>query len=241
MDVSRTGTIWKDSPRHRAQLIRRVCETIEYEYGRSRLCNPKSPTDDLVYIVLSNKTTPKTAKETFRRLKRRFPDWCVMIDARLSEVRRILKPAGLSDVKSRQLRGALRRIRRDFGRCSLTRLKQLSADEAQEYLTSLQGVSEKVAKCVMMYTLNFDVLPVDSHMHRVATRLGWTTRKRADQCHTELEALVKPHYRFAFHVGCIAHGRSVCRPSQPDCESCVIQQYCAYYKDRGNGKSYATD
>ena len=241
MDVSRTGSIWNESARHRAQLIRRVCETIECQYGRPRYGNPKSPIDDLVYIVLSNKTGPEIAKETYQNLKHRFPDWDAMIDARLAEVRRILKPAGLSDVKSRQLRGALRRIRRDFGRCSLHRLKKLSADEAQEYLTSLQGVSEKVAKCVMMYTLNFHVLPVDAHVHRVVTRLGWTARKRADQCHAELEALVKPRYRFAFHVGCIAHGRSICRPAQPECESCVIQQYCMYYKDRSDGQSDTTD
>ena len=241
MDVSKTGRIWNDSPRYRAQSIRRVCEIIEGEYGRPRFGNPNSPIDDLVYIVLSNRTGPDTARETFRNLKRRFPDWGAMLDARLSEVRRILKPAGLSIVKSSQLRGALRRIRRDFDKCSLNKLKRLSAEEAQEYLTSLQGVSKKVAKCVMLYTLNFDVLPVDAHVHRVATRLGWTARKRADQCHAELEALVKPSYRFAFHVGCIAHGRSICRPTQPKCESCVIQQYCMYYKDRSDGQSDTTD
>ena len=90
----------------------------------------------------------------------------------------------------------------------------------------LDGVSEKVAKCVMMYTLGFDVLPVDVHVHRVATRLEWTNRKRADQCHEELEALVKPRYRFAFHVDCICHGRAVCRPKNPRCNDCVIRRYC---------------
>ena len=235
MDVIRSGSIWNELPTRRAQVVRRVCETVEREYGRPRFANPKLPIDDLIYIVLSNKTTPNTARETFRKLKRRFSTWDAMVDGPLAEVRRILKPAGLSDVKSRQLRGALRCIRRDFGKCSLNRLKQRSADEAQQYLTSLPGVSDKVAKCVMMYTMNFDVLPVDAHVHRVATRLGWTARKRADQCHAELEALVKPRYRFAFHVGCIAHGRSTCRPVQPKCESCVIQQYCMYYKDRIDG------
>lgn len=232
--------IWNVSPRHRAQSIRRVCEAIELEYGRPRFSNPESPIDDLVYIVLSNKTAPETTKKTFRKLKLRFPEWDEMIDARLSQVRRLLKPAGLADVKSRQLRSALRKIRQDFGRCSLQRLKRFSEAEAQEYLTSLAGVSEKVAKCVMLYTLNFDVLPVDAHVHRVASRLGWTARKRADQCHVELESLVKPRYRFAFHVGCIAHGRSICRPIQPNCERCVIQQYCNYHNER-NGQSDTTD
>ena len=232
MELRRTGSIWNQSAKRRSQTVRRVCDAIETEYSRPRFGNPKNPIDDLVFIVISNKTGPAMAKRTFRNLKRRFASWEELVNARLSEIRRLLKPAGLSDVKSRQLRAALGKICRDFGTCSLQRLKRLSAEEAEAYLTSLEGVSEKVAKCVMIYALNFDVLPVDAHVHRVATRLGWTSRKRADQCHQELEALVEPQYRIGFHVGCIAHGRSICRPTEPRCDCCVIQRYCMYFRRR---------
>lgn len=232
MEFRRTGKIWDQSARRRSHATRSVCEALQREYGRPRFGNPRNPADDLVYIVLSNKTGPEIAARTFRSLKRRFASWDELVAARAPELRRLLRPAGLSAVKSRQLRGALGKMREDFGECSLRQLRRLSAEEAEAYLTSLQGISNKVAKCVMLYTLGFEVLPVDAHVHRIAVRLGWTARKRADQCHEELESLVDPQFRFGFHVGCIAHGRAVCRPTNPRCNSCVVREYCNYFKDR---------
>lgn len=230
MATRRTGCIWNYSARSRSGIARRVCETLAGAYGRPRFGNPTNPLDDLVYVVLSNKTGPDVSKRTFRNLKWRYATWEELLTARAAETRRLLKPAGLSAVKSRQIRSALRKIRRDFGRCSLSRLRRLSAEEAEAYLTSLDGVSLKVAKCVMMYALGFEVLPVDAHVHRIAVRLGWTARKRADQCHEELESVIAPQYRFGFHVACIAHGRAVCRPAKPLCDCCVIRTYCEYFK-----------
>jgi endonuclease III len=232
MEFRRTGKIWDQSARRRSRVTRSVWEALKREYGRPRFGNPRNPVDDLVYIVLSNKTGPEIAAQTFRSLKHRFASWEELMAAPAAELRRLLRPAGLSAVKSRQLRGALGKMRKDFGGCSLRQLRRLSAEEAEAYLTSLQGISNKVAKCVMMYTLGFDVLPVDAHVHRIAVRLGWTARKRADQCHEELESLIDPPYRFGFHVGCIAHGRAVCRPTNPRCNSCVLRDYCDYFKDR---------
>lgn len=228
-----SGTIWREPPRRRGQAVRRVCEWLLATYGLPRLGNPKRPLDDLIYIILSNKTSPATAKRAFIAMKRRFTPWDAMLRARASTVRSLLKPAGLSEVKSSQLRRALRKIARDFGRCSLNRLAKWPADDAQEYLTSLPGVSEKVAKCVMIYTLGAQVLPVDAHVHRVAGRLGWTARKRADQCHAELEALVPSARRHGFHVGCVLHGREVCRPTNPQCRCCCICRYCRYNQNHG--------
>jgi endonuclease-3 len=210
--------------------VRRVCEALEHSYGSPRLGNPRDPLDDLVYVILSNKTSAATAKNVFRQVKTRFPDWGDVLGTRIRALRSILKPAGLSAVKSRQIYRALRKISEDFGSCSLRALRKAQRKDVQDYLTSLPGVSEKVAKCIMIYTLGFEVLPVDVHVHRICTRLGWTVRKRADQCHEELEALVPSGRRFIFHVGCVAHGRTVCRPANPKCQSCVLSRYCDYYK-----------
>lgn len=225
-----SGSIWRKPPRVRAQTVRRVCESLESTYGLPRLGNPRNPIDDIIYIVLSNKTAPTTAVRTYRRLKSRFPRWENLLRARPSTLRSLLKPAGLSGVKSQQIRDALKKIRSDFARLSLARVRGWPDAEAQRYLTSLPGVSEKVAKCVMLYTLGGHVLPVDAHVHRIATRLGWTARKRADQCHAELELLVPPRRRHAFHVDCVVHGRSVCRPISPLCGECCIRRHCEYYR-----------
>lgn len=207
-----------------------MCEVLERTYGRPRLDNPEAPVDDLIFIILSNKTSPEVAQRTFAQLKQRFAEWDGVIVAPMSVLYKLLRPAGLATVKSRQIRAALRRLKADFGSCDLSALRDMSEAEAQEYLLALPGISEKVAKCVMMYTLGFDVLPVDSHVHRITRRLGWTNRKRADQCHEELESLVSPKRRYAFHVDCVVHGRTICRPTEPSCSKCLIKRYCAYFK-----------
>lgn len=227
-DFKKTGAIWLRRSDLRRRTVKRVCATLQHLYGEPRLGNPTDPVDDLVFITVSNKTAPATASSVFEALRRRFRRWDELTAARLRDVHRIMLPAGLATVKTRHLRAALRQIQRDFGSCDLSTLRGMPAAEVETYLTTLQGVSKKVAKCVMMYTLGLGVLPVDVHVHRVASRLGWTARKRADQSHEELEALVAASLRYAFHVGAIQHGRQVCRPL-PECQICAISKDCDYY------------
>jgi len=103
----------------------------------------------------------------------------------------------------------------------------LTAEEAEAYLTSLPGVGIKTAKCVLMYSLGREVLPVDTHVLRVATRLDLvnpdTTRSQA---HRLLEAEIPPKDRYAFHVNALAHGRAVCKAREPDCPSCPLKAEC---------------
>lgn len=209
--------IWKATFRKSIQTIRR--------FNLYHIIQSHSP-----QIILSNRTLPKISQSVFKERKIAFPKWEDAIRARPAKMRRIIQRAGLSMIKTNQVRSALRKIRSDFGECSLDSLKYLSCAEAEDYLISLPGVSEKVAKCVLMYTMNCRVLPVDVHVYRISHRLGWTVRKRADQCHEELESLVRPEWRFAFHVDCIAHGRSCCKSQFPTCDRCCINKYCEYYR-----------
>ncbi len=228
MTSSRKPAILRNSPRSRSQIVRRICEKLTLTYGHPQLGNPRNPLDDLIFIILSNRTSPATALATYKKLKRVFKTWGEINDAPYTRLKRILKPAGLAGTKTKQVRNLLKKIKTDFGSCSLRKIKYLSEEDVESYLVSLPGVSLKVAKCVMMYTMGFQVLPVDVHVHRITTRLGWTCRKRADQCHEELERLVPSHRRFGFHVGSILHGRKICRSSKPLCRKCIIQSYCEY-------------
>jgi len=230
-DFKKTGIIWQESKISRKERVLEVCDALEQGYGRPRLGNPTDPLDDLVYIIISNRTSPTVASRTYHALKDTYADWEHVLLNGNSGLSSILKPSGLSVVKSRQIFSALKKIKSDFGKCSLASLHGEPKEVALEYLVSLPGASDKVAKCVMLYTLGADVLPVDAHVHRIARRLGWTSRKRADQSHEELEALVPPRYRYALHVGCVLHGRKVCRPKNPRCGSCCIKDRCHYYQE----------
>ncbi len=230
-----TGREQRDGrfPRPRSpnpRIVRQVWETLEAIYGRPRFGNPQDPLDDLVYIILSNKTSPEMAVANYERVKQHFPTWDDLLASESEVLRRLIKPGGLSTIKSNQIRAALSGIAADFRSCTLNQLRGRSVEENEKYLVSLPGVSKKVAKCILMYTMEAEVLPVDAHVHRITRRLGWVTKNRADQCHDELETLVPPSRRYAFHVGCIAHGRLVCRPKKPSCDQCCINQYCEYFR-----------
>ena len=130
----------------------RVCELLEAAYGLPRFGNPADPLDDLVYIILSNKASPAIARSLFDRVKQRFSTWDEVLESPDS-LPQLIQPGGLAVKKSAQIVAALGKIRSDFGACNLDRLKGRQEPEAETYLVSLSGVSQKVAKCVMMYTL----------------------------------------------------------------------------------------
>lgn len=199
--------------------------------------NPQDPLDDLVYVLLSNKTPPKRARTVYERLRDEFPDWSKVVEADLSRVVSLLKPAGFAVKRAGQIRASLQKVENDFGARSLDALNEFSREEAHDYLTSLPGVSDKVAKCVMMYTLDFDVLPVDVHVHRVARRLGWSTVDRPEQDKGRLEHVLPPKRRFSFHVGCVSHGRALCRATRPDCPPCPLKKHCEYFRLTSSSKT----
>jgi len=78
---------------------------------------------------------------------------------------------------------------------------------------------------------------VDTHVHRVAIRLGWLPAKTAaDRAHRLLGPMVPADIRYDLHVAMIAHGRTVCRAQRPRCGACVLNDLCAYgTAERGAG------
>lgn len=228
MPTKLTGSIWNKQSGRRNAIINIVCKRLKRSYGKPRLGNPKDPIDDLVYIIISNKTTPKLAQKVYLDLKRKYGNWKLASKATVRDLYNIIKPSGLGKIRSRQLKRIFTQIACDRHLRGLHELRQYTSREAEKYLMSLPGVSKKVAKCVMMYTLGFKVLPVDIHTYRISKRLGFVDRGRADQCHEELEMLIPPPLRHDYHVDCVMHGRLICRPKKPKCGYCCIKQYCAW-------------
>lgn len=216
-------------PTRKARSAIEVCTALEAAYGSPRHGNPLDPLDDLVFILLSNRTGQVVAHRVYERLKDRFDTWDSIL--RTSDLDTILSEAGLASKRCQQLRGIVERLIRDFKVATLEPLAGWETEEAEAYLCSLPGVSNKVAKCVLMYTLGRKVLPVDTHVHRITKRLGWHSHTRADQSHGSLEAIVDPVHRYAFHTNCVAHGRQCCTARRPDCQECCLREYCAFGLD----------
>lgn len=230
--IVKTGRIWKRSSSERSRTVAAVCDTLASYYPATRLGNPRDPLADLIYITVSNRTTPDQAATAYKALRSAVRKWDDLLTVSRHSVEKTLRPAGLSSIKAAFLIGIARSLHARFGRVTLRPLSRMTDAQRLEFLNSLPGVSDKVARCVMMYCFDSPVLPVDVHVHRLAQRLGWTARKRADQSHDELEALVPGGRRMRFHIDAILHGRNVCSSTTPRCNGCILRPHCHYGRGR---------
>jgi len=155
--------IWRKPGKSRSRILHTVCQRLLASFGKPRLGNPRDPVDDLVFLMLSDRTQFDTAKRVFQSLKA-IGSWDSLSRLPVRTLERRIQIAGLAKKRSKQMKQALGQIRDDFGRCTLARLRSWDESVAHDPLVKLPGVSDKVAKCVMVYTLGFRVLPVDVHV-----------------------------------------------------------------------------
>jgi endonuclease-3 len=187
------------------------------------------PVDEIVLTLLSQSTTDVNSWRGFQALKARFSDWETLADAPVEAIEAAIRPCGLSRQKAPRIKALLQRLREERGRITLDFLADLPPDEALAYLLSFHGVGRKTASCVLLFSLQMPVLPVDTHVHRVAGRLALIPAgASADQAHDLLEALLPEETYLSFHLNLIAHGRQVCFARHPRCEGCPVCDLCPY-------------
>ena len=185
--------------------------------------------DEVVATVLSQHTSDTNSERAFAQLKESFPSWEQVAAAPRWQVAGAIRSGGLADQKARSIQQILAAICEREGRLDLGRLHDLDDTAAQTYLESLPGVGPKTAACVLTFAMGRAAFPVDTHVHRVATRLGWLPAKTAaDRAHRLLGPMVPADIRYDLHVAMIGHGRTVCRAQRPRCDGCVLHDLCSY-------------
>ncbi|RIK30982.1 MAG: Fe-S cluster assembly protein HesB [Chloroflexi bacterium] len=152
-------------------------------------------------------------------------------DARVSEIARVIRSAGLANEKARYIKHALQYIERERGAINLDFLNDLSERDARKWLMQMEGVGPKTASIVLLFAQKRNVFPVDTHVHRVTRRLGWIDEKTsAEQAHQILEGLIPPQRYYAMHINLIRLGREICHARNPRCEICPLKDLCKYYR-----------
>jgi endonuclease III len=185
--------------------------------------------DEVVATVLSQHTSDLNSERAFAQLKDRFPSWEQVADAPAEYVADAIRCGGIADQKARRIQQILAVIEEREGRIDLDRLRELDDQAVESYLVSLPGVGPKTAACVLVFSMGRPAFPVDTHVHRVAARLGWIPAKAtADQAYRFLAPAVPPDIRYDLHLALITHGRTVCRAQRPLCGDCVVRDLCAY-------------
>ena len=213
--------------RGRPLTPRRIVQLLDRAYGTLPWRPHRDPVAELVLTLLSQNTSDANSGRAFIRLLAEFPDWQAIIDADVQAVERAIQPGGLAPTKAPRLQALLREVQARTGSFDLELLREMPLEEAREWLRSLPGVGPKTAACVLLFALGRPALPVDTHVHRVALRLGLVPEKTsAERAHELLEAMVEPELVYPFHIQLIKHGRRTCSAQRPKCPQCPLLDGC---------------
>jgi len=207
--------------------IEEVIELLEQEYGSREWHADRDPIDVLIGTILSQNTSDANSGRAFASLKVTFDSWEAVAWAPAEHIAQVIKSGGLSQIKAARIKQVLEQIEREQGRISLDSLKAMNMAEAEDYLMRLPGVGYKTASCVLLFSLGKPSLPVDTHVFRVAKRLGLIdSRVSVEKAHSLLQEQIPPSKAYQFHVHMIEHGRRICHARQPRCHRCILRGVC---------------
>jgi len=204
---------------------------LETEYGAPPVHDfHQDPLSELVMTVLSQNTSDKNSRPTFRNLREAFPRWEDVARAPVEGISDAIRSGGLARIKAERIGLILRQIQGSRGSLDLEFLSDMPLAEAKAWLRDLPGVGPKTVACVLLFSLGRPVLPVDTHVHRVAMKLGLIdTRVSREEAHDILEGMVPAGDIYRFHVLLIEHGRTLCRAARPLCPRCPLKEDCGYF------------
>jgi endonuclease III len=240
--------------RTRPGLVRFVLDGLAERYGQPAWERRLDPTSELVLTILTQNSADVNAEHAFVALRRAYPsdgpvehhtpgpgwggeglpdgvapDWAKVDQADLAELVEVIRPGGLPNGKAKGIKAALRAIHEARGDYSLEFLGELSAIEARNWLTAINGVGVKTASVVLLFSFGLPLMPVDRHVERVARRVGMIPAKvTAEQSHDYFLAMLRPEEMHETHVNLIQHGRVVCHSQRPAHELCPLIERCRF-------------
>ena len=158
---------------HKARTrVAKICRRLRKAYGRVEPPEQWPVLDELIATVLSQNTSDANSGPAYDELRRGFRDWDAVRRAPPAQIAKVIRRAGLANQKAPRIKAILQRIYEERGELSLEFLHDLPATDAEVYLVSFPGVGPKTAACVLLFACRKPVLPVDTHVHRLAQRIG---------------------------------------------------------------------
>lgn len=210
------------------------CKRMTGKSGRSR---GSEALDILVETILSQNTTDKNSHQAFLNMKGKWPTWRGVAEANPAELEAAIKVGGLSKIKAKNIQTILKSLIADghftpepgSAEPSLDYMCAMGTEEIKEKLIAFNGVGPKTAACTVLFGFCRDNFPVDTHVFRVASRLGLVkgaAAKSRETAQVELERIATEGTKFDLHILMIDLGKAVCHSNNPQCGECVLADIC---------------
>ena len=230
----KAATVEVDEATREKALV--VHERLCAEYGCPiAFFHTLDPLSELVSSLLSHRTKNADSGRAFRQLRARFPTWAAVCDAPTAEVEAAIAPVTWPEQKAPRIQATLRAIAERRGALdehALDFLAELPVPEARAWLESIPGVGPKTSAATLLFSrLRIAALPVDSHHHRVAVRLGLIPASvDVGPSHAILAAQLPPDWDaqtvYDNHEALMLHGQRCCFHRDPACGRCPVLDIC---------------
>lgn len=182
----------------------------------------RTPYELLVAVILSAQCTDKRVNIITPRFFERFPTAELLAKASQEEVFELIRSCSYPNNKSKNLLGMANAL--------MSKFNGVVPDEIDKLL-EIPGVGRKTANVIASVVYNKPALAVDTHVHRVAARIGLTTNAKTPlETEKQLVAHIPEELLPIAHHWLILHGRYVCIARKPKCEECGLTDVCAYFK-----------
>ena len=178
----------------------------------------QNPYQLLVAVILSAQCTDRRVNATVPPLFQRYPDPQSLAQASSQDVYQLIKSVSYPNSKTSHLIGMAQKLVNDFG-------GEVPSDI--DDLMSLPGVGRKTANVIASIIYDKPVIAVDTHVFRVAHRIGLSNGKTPAAVEKDLERHIPEELRARSHHWLILHGRYVCSARNPKCYDCALTNWCS--------------
>lgn len=167
----------------------------------------------LISTILSARSKDETTETISKELFKKYPNAKKLAFAKQSDVEKLIKKSGFYKNKAKNIINASKQT-----------LK--GVPNTMQDLIKLPGVGRKVAGCVLVYAYKKDAIPVDTHVHRLSNRLKWVSTKTPEKTEKALESIIPKKYWKIVNDVLVWHGKTICKPINPQCSKCKIKKDC---------------
>lgn len=187
-----------------------------------------NPIDALIATILSQNTNDKNSYQAYKNLKEQYTSIDELSLASRSEIEKVIKVAGLGTQKSTAIKIFLTTLKKKKGRLNLQYIKKMTDEEILNELTSVKGIGVKTASCVLLFSLDRNICPVDTHVHRTLNRIGIVKTSTPDKTFEQIKGKLQDGIAHQFHTNLIKLGREICKPAKPFCSICPLLDLCKF-------------
>ncbi|UCH05513.1 MAG: endonuclease III [Candidatus Thorarchaeota archaeon] len=220
----------KDDLSH-SRKVATICDLLTGNYGETVVKSRRPAMDVLVQGILSQNTNDINMGRAFDNLKTMYRTWEDVLAAPEEELGEAIRSSGFYRLKAQRIKATLSEIQNRVGRLDLRLLKRMDTDEAMDWLTSLHGIGPKTAAIVLLFHFRRPIIPVDTHVWRVAKRVGLVPNNfTREKTQVTLQSIVPQPCMLSMNHNLVMHGREVCKARNPRCEVCFLRSHCDYYE-----------